>query len=708
VRRRPRDLFLASAAAVALAATGCGRAGHPTPTTARHLVLVTIDTLRADRLGCYGSRDVATPRLDAIARDGALAEQATVHVPLTRPSHASLLTGRLPAEHGLRDNVTPPLAASVPTLAETLRKSGFATGAFVSAIVLSAQSGLGRGFQTYDDRLEAGGDDARFLNSIQRRGDETTTSAVAWLERQAGGRVFAWIHLYDPHDPYEPPEPYAGRYEGRPYDGEVAWSDELVGRLDDALARSGLRNDTLLVVTSDHGEGLGEHGESVHGFFVYESTLRVPLLVRGPGIAAGRRIAATVGSVDVMPTVLDLLGVGNPAGTTLSGRSLAAVLRGGQAPPEAAAYAESLLPLLHYGWSDLRTIREGRWKYIQAPRSELYDLAHDPGEERNLVEQEPARAAALRAALAAHLAREREAPASADGGTAAIPPDLLEKLGALGYLGAAAPAPGAATGADPKDKIAEFKVLNRLVREGLIRLREKDYAGSAERLEELRRRGVDSFEVRYYLARALAGMRRHRQAATHFAAAAERLPGYAAAHLGLADARVATGDLRGALDALRNGRASNPRDPRLPEREAQVWRKLERPAEAIAAYEAAIALAPKDALLRVQLGESLRDAGRLDDAAASLRTAVELDPGVASYWNALGMVLGARGDLASAEAAFREATVRDGADASYAYNLGLALLRQEKRVEAAEAFRRALALDPRFAPARERLAEAGG
>jgi len=215
VRRTPRALLCASAAVAGLLAGGCGqRDAPPAPTIPRHLVLVTIDTLRADRLGCYGSRDVATPNLDRIAREGALAAQATVHVPLTRPSHASLLTGRLPAEHGLRDNVTPPLPASVPTLAETLQKAGFATGAFVSAIVLSAQSGLGRGFQTYDDRLPAGGDDVRFLNSIQRRGDETMRAALAWLESKPGSRVFAWVHLYDPHDPYEPPEPYASRYAG--------------------------------------------------------------------------------------------------------------------------------------------------------------------------------------------------------------------------------------------------------------------------------------------------------------------------------------------------------------------------------------------------------------------------------------------------------------------------------------------------------------
>ena len=224
------------------------------------------------------------------------------------------------------------------------------------------------------------------------------------MQSAGDGRFFAWIHLYDPHDPYEPPEPYAAQYAGRPYDGEVAWTDELIGRLEAGLQRLGRRDQTLLVVTSDHGEGLGEHDETVHGFFVYESTLRVPLIVRGPGVAAGRRHEGVARSVDLMPSVLDLLGVHAPAGWKGSGRSLAPVLRG-TAPMAAAepAYAESLLPLLHYGWSDLRALRDGRWKYIQAPRPELYDLDADPGETRDLAAEMPARAEALRNGLAAYL-----------------------------------------------------------------------------------------------------------------------------------------------------------------------------------------------------------------------------------------------------------------------------------------------------------------
>jgi arylsulfatase A-like enzyme/Flp pilus assembly protein TadD len=690
------------AGGVVLVAAACTTPRPAPPAAARHLVVVTIDTLRADRLGCYGSRDVATPHLDRLAGDGAMALHSTVHVPLTRPSHVSIFTGLYPAEHGIRDNVSPSLSGEVPTLAAVLKGAGFRTAAFVSSIVVSAQSGLGRGFDTYSDHFDVGGDDARFLNTLQKRGDLTMGEAVKWLESPAEGRRFAWIHLYDPHDPYEPPEPYASRYVGRPYDGEVAWSDELVGRLDAALERLGLRGETLLVVTSDHGEGLGEHGESVHGFFVYESTLRVPLLVRGPGIAPGGRLAVTARSIDLFPTLLDLMAVPSPDGLRLAGRNLASALRGGPAPPEEPAYAESLLPLLHYGWSDLRAVRDGRWKYIQAPRPELYDLQSDPGELRDLARAEPGRVEALRAGLARRLEAERSAaPAS---GAAGVPADLLEKLGALGYLGAGAPAAGSsASSADPKDKIGEYKVLNRLVREGLVALRQKDYTASIQRFRELLARGVESFEVHYYLGRALSASGKPREAIPHFEAALVRLPGFSAAYLELAQCRIALGDAPGAIEVLRRGQAAAPRDPRLHECEAQVWKRGQRHAEAIAAYRAAIALAPKDALLRVQLGEALRDAGALDDAARVLREAVDLDPAPASYWNALGMVLGAAGRLAEAEGAFREALSRDAANAQYAYNAGLAAERQGRASEARSLYEEALRRDPSFAPARAGL-----
>jgi arylsulfatase A-like enzyme/Flp pilus assembly protein TadD len=635
-------------------------------------VIVTIDTLRADHVGAYGAADARTPHMDTLARQGAMAIEASSHVPLTRPSHVTIFTGQLPTQTGIRDNISPAVVPGAPLLAEVLKKAGFATGGFVSSVVLDASSGLGRGFDRYDDDFGNQSGGAQFLNTLQKKGDLTTAEAIAWLEKTRAaapaGRFFLWVHLYEPHDPYEPPEPYASQFRDRPYDGEIAFADDLVGRLDAALGRLGLLDDTALVVTSDHGEGLGDHGETLHGFFAYQSTLRVPFLVRGPGVAPGTRLATTVRLVDIFPTALDLLGLTLPA-TTGAGRSLAAALRGEKGGTDAVVYAESLVPLLHFGWSDLRVLREGRFKYIQAPRPELYDLATDPSEEHNLAVVQASRAAALRAGLGPFLDAERSAVRSV-GAAPAVAPDLLEKLGALGYVGGAGPAQTTTPGADPKDKMEDFRIANDLMREGLLRLHDHDYAASASRFQAVLARKIESFEVHFYLARALGGLGRNKEAALHFEEAARRSPAFAPAWEGQGDALLAIG----------------------------------RKPEARAAYQKALALAPRDAALRAKSGDLERDLGAVDAAIRLQTEATALAPDVASYWNSLGMTLGGNGHAAEAERAFRQATRLDDKSPRYAYNLGLILERQGRATEARPWFEKTLSLDPTFAPARERLA----
>ena len=536
-------------------------------------MLVTIDTLRADRLGAYGNTTVATPNLDRLAREGAMALHTSAQVPLTRPSHVSILTGLYPAEHGIRDNVSPPLrpgrAACSP---RSCKRRGFRTGAFVSSIVLSKQSGLGRGFETYSDRFEIGDDDARFLNTIQKRGDATVAEAAAWLREPGSERRFAWVHLYDPHDPYEPPEPYATRYADRPYDGEVAWSDDLVGRLDAVLAETGLRDDTLLVVTADHGEGLDEHGEAVHGFFVYETTLHVPLIVARPAGDAGHQESrASPDQIDVMPTVLDLLGLAD-ATPAVSGRIVGARALTGSALTDEPTFAESLTPLIHYGWSDLRALRDGRWKYILAPRPESVRPR-----------SRPRRAQEPRRRRAEARARVRSGSSSSSswnrphGAAPSLPPrryrPTCSRSWARSGTSAAAPRRSERRARIPKDKIEEYKILNTLMREGLVSLREKRYADSLARFQSLFGHGVDSFESHYYAARALTGMKRWREAAVHYEGAITKLPSYTAAYLGLADADLADGKVDQALDSVRRGQKAAPDDPRLIEREGDIERR---------------------------------------------------------------------------------------------------------------------------------------
>ena len=712
--RPRRSLTSLALVAVAVVTAACGGAATPPPAAApsgpRHFVLVTIDTLRADRLGVYGATSVPTPHLDRIATEGVHAADASAHVPITRPAHASLLTGRLPSEHGLRDNISLPLAASVPTLAEVLRAKGYTTAAFVSSFVLSKQSGLDRGFAHYDDTFETGsGDAALFLNSVQRPGDQTIARVGQWLDARPAAEKAAptalWVHLYDPHDPYEPPEPYASRFADRPYDGEVAWTDELVGRLRTLLETHGLWQDALVVITADHGEALGEHGETGHGYFAYETTLRVPFIARGPGLPAGSTIPGIVRAVDVMPTVLDLLGLATQSPAT-TGTSLATAFRGGAAPP-GTTYAESLTPLVHYQWSDLRVWREGPWKYILAPRPELYDLSADPGETRDRATAEPARARALRAALEKVLRAERERASTSAGDTtaaAALSADTLQKLGALGYVSPGAPAGSVAQGADPKDKIEEFSTLNGLMRDGLTLLRAGRFADSAAKLTALRAAGGNSFQVHFYLGRALAGQGRTRDAEASYARTLELMPSFGEAHLALADLRLARKDARGALAALAAGQQALPADAALVDREGQLWQQLGDRDRALAAWRRVMTLAPKDALVRWRAGELLLDLRQPDQALAMFREATALDPSVPDFWNSLGMVLGGSGAHDDAARAFRDAARLDPKNARYAYNLGLVLQRAGKP-EAAEWFQRTLALDPAFAPARARLAE---
>jgi len=670
------------------------------PLAARHLVLVTIDTLRADRVGVYSGGDL-TPRLDRIAREGAFAANAMSHVPLTRPSHATLLSGLLPWELGIRDNLAPAELPSSPLLAEILKGAGFHTAAFVSSIVLDRRGGFGRGFDRYDDDFpKTQGADS--LNTLQKPGADTLRAALAWLESQRGAeRICLWLHLYEPHDPYEPPEPFASRYRDRPYDGEVAYTDALVGQLDDALERLGLKSQTLLAVASDHGEGLGDHQETLHGFFVYQTTLAVPLIVRGPGIVGGGRIDANVGLVDVLPTALDLLGVAAPRGFQPSGNSLAAALRGGAAPtPDSPQYAESLVPLLHFGWSDLRVLRRGSWKYVLAPKPELFDLASDPHEQRNLVSEQPARAAALRGTLATLLDQERRMAKAAT-----APPlsaDLRERLGALGYV-SGDPSATATPGADPKDKILEFRRANEGMRDGLVALNRGDYAAASRAFADLIGSGIESFEAHLYLGRSLAGMKRPDRAAPHFEQAARRAPLLEEAWKGWADARLAMGEPEAALAIVRDGRKHNPNNPRLAVIEGDLCLRLRRPEEAMAAFEAALPLLPGDATIRQRIGELHRDLGQIDAALASLRDAVAVDPTNAPAWNALGMTLGGNGHLDEAIEAFRKAIARDGTDHRYFFNLGLALVRQGRGREARPYFEKTLQLAPGFGAARDEL-----
>jgi arylsulfatase A-like enzyme/Flp pilus assembly protein TadD len=411
-------------------------------------VIVSIDTLRADHLPLYGYRAIATPAIDALARDAVVFERAYAHSPQTLPSHTSILSGRLPFQHGVRDNVGFRVQSSERLLPALLRPVGYVSGGFVSAYVLRRDTGIAAGFDAYDDNLPAASPESS-IGQVQRDGALTLAAAERWLGGRQDPRFLLFLHLYEPHKPYAPPARFS-RY--APYDGEIAYADEIVGQLLATLHARGWYQKATIVLLSDHGEGLGDHGEQEHGLFLYDNTIHVPLVVKLPrGRSAGRRITDPVQHIDLVPTLLELAGA--PVPRDLAGRSLKPLLEERQPPrlPAAGIYAEALYSRYHFGWSELYSLTSGRHRYIKAPREELYDLRRDPGETRNLASAQPRSVTEMRGAL------ERTLAGSRVEGPSTVSQADQQKLQALGYVGSTRPVSvqtPAALLPDPKDKVA--------------------------------------------------------------------------------------------------------------------------------------------------------------------------------------------------------------------------------------------------------------
>ena len=435
-------LFLA-ALGTTLAAVGGWRYARASAPVSGPIVVLSIDTLRADHLPAYGYKKVKTPAIDALAADGVVFERAYSHAPQTLPAHASLLSGRLPFETGVRDNVGFAVKSSERMLPQMLRDRGFTTGGVVSAYVLRKETGISLGFDFFDDEMPPSSPELS-IGQVQRDGAQSVGIAERWLDSIGTSRAFLLLHLYEPHKPYAPPERFA---EYAPYDGEIAYTDELVGRIVRYLKSHQLYDRSTIILLSDHGEGLGDHGEQEHGLFVYEEAIHVPLIIKQESnVGAGRRVADLVQHVDLVPTILDL--VKAPGSGGFRGRSLKPLLEGTGRLPETSVYSEALYARYHFGWSELTALTDDRYRYIKAPREELYDLQRDLDERTNIVDEWPQARLALRGAL------ERVAGGATIQAPAGVTPEARERLQALGYVGAqtaVAPGPGDDL-PDPKDK----------------------------------------------------------------------------------------------------------------------------------------------------------------------------------------------------------------------------------------------------------------
>jgi tetratricopeptide (TPR) repeat protein len=635
-------LFLVWAAVLA-ACGGSKQAPDPASPETRTadrppIILISIDTLRSDRLPVYGYDGVQTPAIDALRRDSLLFERAYSHTPLTLPSHVSVLTGKLPESHGVRDNQGYKLApGDGPFLPRDLARRGYAAGAAVSAAVLAGSTGLASGFDFYEDRVPDRPGVA--LGGVSRRGSDTLAAAEPWLRSVAGSSFFFFFHLFEPHLPHDPPEPFAARYSSA-YDGEIAAADRVLGELVELLRGLDLYDNAAIVLMSDHGEGLGDHGEEEHGIFLYREALQVPLLVKLPGNQrAGESVASPVGLVDLHPTLRQLAGL-DPAVNEVA----VSLLHDGDRPKR-TIYAETWYPRLHYGWSELTSLIRGRYHYIDAPRPELYDLQADPRERRNLVLRQPAIAAELRDGLAE---RDRQLTPPV-----AVDDETRRRLAALGYLGGGA-GRTEGRGADPKEKIASLADL---------------------------RRGFDHYR---------AG--RFEQAVPAFRAALAESPGIVDGWEYLATSLRRLGRLDEAAEAFRQGLEASAEAPHLLRGLAALEMDRGRYGAAALALQRAGALAEPEPELVRRLGLGLARAGQFSDAVFVLRPLAERGDPAAT--KTLARVFSESGDQPAAAAELQRLLARTPDDAEAQETLGLVRLRQRRWPEARAASARAVELDP--------------
>jgi len=616
-----------SAAQVSAAQSSAPQPAKPQPV---NVILITLDTTRADRMGFLGSQRGLTPNLDALARQSVVFTRAYSQVPLTTASHATILTGTYPQFHQVNDFGVP-LAQDLPYAPYIFRGNGYHTAAFIGSLILDPEAlsapGFDRGFDTYDAGFHRRHGEEDRYQAIERRGGEVVARALAWLKLHEKVPFFVWVHLYDPHDPYDPPEPFKTRYASAPYDGEIAYVDSAVGTLLDQLRARGLYDSALIAVMADHGEALGEHGESTHGIFLYDETIHVPLLFKLPQQrSGGTRIDSRAGLVDVLPTILQELGM--PVPPEVQGAPLLSVLKSGEGkpsetPPDRPAYAESDYPHRTFGWSPLRSLRAGKYLMIEAPHKELYDQTADPKAEHNLAGTSVAVTSTLASQLDTFrqkMSTDREAP------KVAANPELQERLNALGYVASdnsASAMPGIKdTGADPKDKI---EVVNLLHRAEMFK--EESRFQEAEPLLEQVIALEPNLPIAYLqLGTALIALNNYEKAVPILRKAIEMRPDLTVPRYQLGSALFETGDFVGAALQLEAAIARAPNWPEAHFSLATAYARADRLPDAIQEYTKVIELRPKHYGAHLLLGRALALTGKPAAAIPILALAAELQP----------------------------------------------------------------------------------
>ena len=659
------------------------------------VLLISIDTLRADRLGSYGYAAAATPILDRLAARGLRFEQAATVAPLTLPAHASLLSGTFPTFHGVRDNGSFYLGDELTTLAESLSARGYRTGGFVGAFVLDRRWGIAQGFDHYFDGFDLSRYDmAAGLDAAQRPGSEVVDQTLAWLAEgsaQDPERPFlAWMHLYDPHSPYTPPDPYRTRFpptmQGA-YDAEIAATDAQVGRLLDYLESVGRLDRTLVVVVADHGESLGEHGEQQHGFFVYDAAVRIPLIVAGPGVPA-RVVSDQVRIVDVMPTILDLVGVETPP--AVQGVSLMPLARGEAL--DLLAFSETWYPRYHYGWSELSAVKDGRYKFIAAPRRELYDTASDPGETTDLAASNPRMADALERGLRDIVARTTTTAVPQQPRT--VEPEVEERLRALGYVATTVTraAMVAKPRADPKDTVGLYNLLKLAATDSVA----GNFDDGIAKVRKVLTVDPEVTEAHSMLGNMQVKAGRLDEAIAAYRRALAVDPEHEGAAWSLALAYRQAGKLDEARAGFERVFQLNPRGAKALYQLAELAMLRREFSLAADTLEKGLTLDADRAAFLVKLGEARIELQQFDAAETALKGALQAKPDQALAHYNLGLIYEARGDSQAAMAAYKAEIAARPKLYQPHFNLAKLLARAGRPVDAVAHFRAAVDANAQF------------
>ncbi len=658
------------------------------------VILISVDTLRADRLSCYGARALQTPNIDSLTRGGTLFYQVSSQVPLTLPSHASMLTSTLPFSNKVED-LGSPLAPNTVTLASVLKSHGYRTAAFVGSFVLDRRFGLNQGFAIYDSPFNLRRQQRSDPGEIRRSGDEVVTSAIGWMRANSTAPFFVFLHLYDLHLPYQVPSSANPRLQG--YEAALSYEDKVLGRFFGFLTQSGLISKSVILFTSDHGESLWEHGESSHGYFVYQSTVWVPLIIRWPEGTKGfpSRVETPASLLDLAPTILQFLDIPRPE--QFQGRGLLDLVTSKTPVGPSEIYSESLYAQNHFACGSLRSLRLGRYKYIEAPQPEFYDLASDATEKHNLYLQQKSLAMTYRERLQALRARFK--PAQADQ-PQAVSPEVASALNSLGYVAVSSASQNSRdSGPDPKDRVIDFESSRRA-----IDLSSTGHLAEAASLfEGLCAKYPDIADLRISLAVNQRRLGKNLEAIENFRQVLKLDALNVRAHFDLAVSLFELHQLEEALKELQVVLAMAPYYSRAAELAGTIRLQKKDYAGARSLFEQMLKSDEANYLAHYQLGTLATQEGKLQEAEQHLSAAVKADPQSVEALNGLGVLYLLAGKLEKASDTLAAAIRLEPKFAETHYNLGLVLRQQRKTSEAVGEFRAALAADPQFRPAREAL-----